>query len=268
MIEMIKEGMWVEILDAKIDKEEPGAASSISWALNEGNSIALATTEISAMAVLSGEIIAQQSRDLGQMVAFDSVVAAVKTQLGPLVADPDLVEVFDFLLKLGVDKNTFFADLLEFLEKYVNSKLRQMRLAGFATLNKIGDRYPHGIVAATKRAYRKDAVKGFVPGPEPNWTPIRPHFKKNMEDLLRFFHQACKPIIVHGGPHVPPQSRILFIANLDVAIADATYIYCKGSGDQPAHGHKVKMCQATLQAYEQLGLPATRKRLAISLVLP
>ena len=70
MIEMIKEGMWVEILDAKIDKEEPGAASSISWALNEGNSIALATTEISAMAVLSGEIIVQQSRDLGQMVAF------------------------------------------------------------------------------------------------------------------------------------------------------------------------------------------------------
>ena len=55
--EAVQEGMRVEILSWKMDVEEPGAASIISQALNEGHAKALCTTELTAVAVLKGEII-------------------------------------------------------------------------------------------------------------------------------------------------------------------------------------------------------------------
>ena len=93
----IQDGMRVEILSWNMDVEEPGAASIISQALNEGHAKALSTTELTAVAVLKGEIILQ-SKDISRGVMFDSVIKAVRRQLDGLAEDPDLIELFDFLM--------------------------------------------------------------------------------------------------------------------------------------------------------------------------
>ena len=49
-----REGLLVEVLSWKIVVEEPGACALISNALNESSSMALRTTELTALSVLSG----------------------------------------------------------------------------------------------------------------------------------------------------------------------------------------------------------------------
>ena len=46
MLEVSTEGLMMEILSWKMDKEEPSAASTISQALNKGHALALKTTEL------------------------------------------------------------------------------------------------------------------------------------------------------------------------------------------------------------------------------
>ena len=56
---VIEEGLDCEILSWKMDVEEPHAASVISQALNQPAMHAMRTTELTAVAVLKGEIIIQ-----------------------------------------------------------------------------------------------------------------------------------------------------------------------------------------------------------------
>ena len=88
--------------------------------------------------------------------------------MGSIAADPDLPELFDFLLKIGAGKNSYVDDLLQFLEKFVNSKKRRMRLSSFKVPNGVGQNYPASMVAIIKRGYRKKPSLGFVAGPEAN----------------------------------------------------------------------------------------------------
>ena len=101
----LQEGLLTEILSWIMDVEEPSAASTISRAFNEGHQLALRTTELTAGAVLKGEIIIQ-SKDISQRVVFQSVRDKVRRELDSLADDPDLVEVFEFLIYLGVGTNS------------------------------------------------------------------------------------------------------------------------------------------------------------------
>ena len=51
------------------------------------------TTELTAVAVLKGEIIVQMSKDVSQRVAFQTVRDRVRSQLHTAADDPDLPEV-------------------------------------------------------------------------------------------------------------------------------------------------------------------------------
>ena len=79
-----------------MDVEEPSAASTISRALNNGSEMALRTSELTAVAVLKGEIVIQMSQNVGQRVAFQTVRDRVRDQLDTTADDPDLAAVFDF----------------------------------------------------------------------------------------------------------------------------------------------------------------------------
>jgi hypothetical protein len=59
MKEAIEEGFPCEMLSWKMDLEEPLAASVISQALNEPQSMSMRTTELTAISVLKGEVISQ-----------------------------------------------------------------------------------------------------------------------------------------------------------------------------------------------------------------
>jgi hypothetical protein len=154
--ELINDGFDCEVLSWRMDVEEPTAASTISQALNKGHEVALRTTELTAVAVLKGEIIIQLSKDVGQRVAFQTVRDRVRAQLDIVADDPDLPELFEFMICVGVGKNSYIDDMLEFGGCSVDSKKRQLRFSAFAVANKMPKLAPWTKIAVLKRAYRKN----------------------------------------------------------------------------------------------------------------
>ena len=59
LAELLRDGLEMEVLSWKIYKEEPSACSLISQALNSGQNLALHTTELTALAVLTGAVTTQ-----------------------------------------------------------------------------------------------------------------------------------------------------------------------------------------------------------------
>ena len=214
----IREGLLTEILSWKMDVEEPAAASTISQALNHGHQLALRTTELTAVAALKGEII-RQSASMNQKVVFQSVRDKVRKELAIAADDPDLVEVFEFLISLGVGTNSYVEDLEAFTKFFVNSKLRQLRLIAFASVNAIADHFPLVKVAVVKRSYRKKPSMGFCPGPEPCWGKFEALHLKDLEAILRFFRVVCKDAV----DELQPQSRSKLLGNVDVLCTEAFY---------------------------------------------
>ena len=217
--ELLDEGADCEILSWKMDVEEPQAASLISQALNTGSEIALRTTELTAVAVLKGEIILQMTKDVSQRVAFNSVRDRVRQELNNAADDPDLPELFDFLISLGVGKNSYVEDMLEFAGCFVDSKKRQLRFSAFSVPNKMFQSCPWAKVAVIKRSYRKKPVSGFCPNPESQWTSVEEVRLQLLEGLLRFFHVDLTDLV----GKLEPQSRQKLLGNIDVAAADAFF---------------------------------------------
>ena len=196
LAEVLTEGMRVEVLSWKMDVEEPEAATTISEALNLPHQQAMRATELTAVAVLKREIIVQLGKDLSQRVAFQSVRDRVRSQLHTAADDPDLPEVFDFLISNGVGSNTYIDDFQQWAQAFVDSKKRQMRFSAFAVVNKMCENCPLSKVAVLKRSYRKPPVNGFCPSPEPGWGDCKYQYLRILEELLRFFHAACKDDVV------------------------------------------------------------------------
>ena len=183
-----------------MDVEEPSAALVISTAANEVNSLQMRTTEIQAMKVLKGEIIVQMSKDKGQAVYFQSVFERVKNTMGSAVADPDLIELFEFLISNGVGKNTYIDDFLDWANVFVNPNKRQLRFAAFSPINKMPDA-PGSRKAVAKRAYRGKPLYGYCPNPEATWETFTLEGLTPLEELLRFFHVRCNEIVKDFTPH-------------------------------------------------------------------
>ena len=219
LAEVLEEGFQVEILSWKMDVEEPNAASVISQALNQPQQMAMRTSELTAVAVLKGEIIVQMSKDVSQRVAFQTVRDRVRSQLHTAADDPDLAEIFGFLIHAGVGKNTYVDHFLEWTGPYVDSSKRQLRFAAFAVVNKMCEQAVWSKIAVLKRAYRKKPTNGFCPGPETAWGDFTWADLKNLEDMLRFFHGA----MAYRVDEMPPHERIKFLANIDIAAADAFF---------------------------------------------
>ena len=68
-----REGLLVEVLAWKIVVEEPGACALISNALNESSQLALHTTELTALAVLSGECGLHSNALNSHTIDFESI---------------------------------------------------------------------------------------------------------------------------------------------------------------------------------------------------
>ena len=215
--EIMAEGVQGEVLSWKMDVEQPNAASLISQAQNLPHQTAMRTTELTAVAVLKGEIIVQMGPTLSQTVAFQTVRDRVRAQLHTAADDPDLQEVFEFLISNGVGKNAYVDQLMEWTQTFVDSKKRQLRFSAFAVINKMYDLGVWTKPAVIKRAYRQKPTNGFCPSPEAAWGEFPwPHVQK-LEDMLRFFHVSCKDSI----DKLKPQSRIQLLGNIDIAAADA-----------------------------------------------
>ena len=102
---------------------------------------------------------------------------------------------------------------------FVDSKLRQLRFAAFAVINKMCAQAVWSKIAVVKRAYRKPPTSGFCPSPESLWGEMTWEHVQKLEDMLRFFHVSCKDRV----EKLKPQSRIKMLGNFDTHAGDAFY---------------------------------------------
>ena len=216
---MIKDGFLCETLSWKMDEEEPDAAVVISTAANEINSAAMRTTEIQAFKTLKGEIIIQMNKTVSQTVCFTSVLQRLQALQCPAVADPDLIELFDFLISNGVGKNSYLDGFLDWANASVNPKKRQLRFIAFAPINKMPDA-PLSRIAVAKRAYRGKPTYGYCPNPEPAWGAVTMEQILPLEQLLRFFHVQCKEVLSARLE----KDRINLLGQVDIAAAEAFFL--------------------------------------------
>ena len=218
MITCIKEGMLMEELGWQINIEEPTACTLISIALNKGHECALKNTELTAVAVLSGEITRRANMELAGRVQFECVKAAVRLELDVIVDEPEFVELFEFVISLGGAKNTYIPGLILFAERYVDQKKRQLRLQAFGEINKMPAECPRTKIATLKRAYRQDPSHGFCPVPESRIVQSTLVEMRSLEDLLQFFHVTMSTAVAGLGDL---HARIAFLANVDVSAVGA-----------------------------------------------
>ena len=216
---IIHEGVLCKVLSYKMDLEEPGAAATISTAVNELNRMAMHTTEIQAFKVLQGEIILQMSKEVGQTVAFQTTLVRVKSILGPAANDPDIVQLFDFLISNGVGKNSYIDDFLHWATVSVNPNKRRLRFAAFTPINNMRP-LPLTQCAVAKRAYRGKPTAGYCPNPESAWGSYTTEQLTPLEDLLRFFHVGCKDLL----DEMLPTGRLQILGNVDIAAAEAFHL--------------------------------------------
>ena len=121
---------------------------------------------------------------------FEFVLAAVRKDLDQFADDPDLIEVFDYLVNKGLGENTYVDDFLDSTSIFVDSKKRKLRLAAFGVTNTIPPRCPWTQGAVLKRAYRKKPSFGYCPSPEADWKSA--NYLDSLEDLLRFSMYSVK----------------------------------------------------------------------------
>ena len=107
MMDVINEGLRMEMLSWKIYTEEPGACAMISNALNKGHEIVLRTAELTALECLTGELSLQANALTARAVSFESVREALRRQLDDYVDEPDFLEMFEFVINLGGSDHTF-----------------------------------------------------------------------------------------------------------------------------------------------------------------
>ena len=216
---IIRDGVLCRVLSWKMDVEEPDAAATISTAFNELTQAAMRTTELQAFQVLKGEIIIQMSKDVGQTVAFQTTVEKVKSMLGPAADDPDLVQLFDFLISNGVGKNFYIDDFLQWANVSINPNIRRLRFAAFIPINNMCA-LPLSRCAVAKRAYRGKPTASYCPNPENTWGSFTMEQLTPLEEILRFFHVQCKGLL----SEIPVKARLQLLGNVDIAAAEAFHI--------------------------------------------
>ena len=196
----------MEALHWKILVEEPGGCCMIANAPNSGNELALRTTELTAISVLAGECALQAKLQDSKEVSFLKVKAKMRSELDTIVDEADFQELFEFVINLGASTGPFIADLIDFGEKFVNQKTRQLRLAAFAIINQMSNNYPRLKVAALKRSYRKSPTYGICPSPEPKFHSASHEYAAAAEEALHYFHGYHKAAVAAFGRRLPATS--------------------------------------------------------------
>jgi hypothetical protein len=188
---LCKDGLYMEVLSWKMYVEEPTACSLISQALNTGQQMALHTTELTAMAVLTGAVAFELQSAVAEEVAFESVKEKVRGELDMFVDLPEFLDLFEFVINMGGNKSSFIPHLLDFGSKFVDQKQRQLRLQTFAEVNKLPLECPRSKVAMIMRAYRKAPLRGQCPNPEAAWSKLPRSVNMRIMIVLSFAFIGC-----------------------------------------------------------------------------
>ena len=147
--------------------EELGVCALISNALNESSSMALRTTELTALSVLSGECALHSNALNSNTIDFESMKMRLQLSIPTFVAEPEFQELFECAINLGASKSSFIPELIRFGSKFVNQKHRQLRLQSFVETNKVNincpERKQHHSRELTERTLHIDIVQHLRP---------------------------------------------------------------------------------------------------------
>ena len=147
----------------------------ISQALNSGQQLALQTSELTALAVLTGSVSLEYESALADHVSFETVKSKVRLELDMYMDQAEFTDLFEFVVDMGAHKNNFIRMFLEFGSLFVDQKQRQLRLSAFAEVNQMPLETPRCKLAVLMRAYRKMPSKTWCPSPEPAWARCPRH---------------------------------------------------------------------------------------------
>ena len=103
----------MDILHWKILVEEPGACSLISQALSKGTTLAMRTSEITALSTLLGAVTWVQAQN-ELALSVDVVKKRVCDELDTWVLEPEFIDLFDFVVSMGGRDAGFINELLDF----------------------------------------------------------------------------------------------------------------------------------------------------------
>ena len=184
-------------------------------------------------------------KDISQRVAFSTVRERVRAELHNAADDPDLAEIFDFLISNGVGANEYITSLLDWTAVFVDSTRRQLRFQAFAIVNKMCSEAVWSKMALIKRAYKHVPSNGYCQSPEPAWGCFQWRDLQLLEELLRFFHVSCKKYVDKLSQY--DQQKLL--GNIDISAADEFLI---AKDPRRRHNH---------QKVKEMLLSATRKHL-------
>jgi hypothetical protein len=90
----------MEVLSWKILLEEPGACSFISQAWNKSSTLALRTSEITAISAIAGAVSMELvAKEIG--LSFEGVKARLRDELDIWVLQAEFLDLFEFVVAMG-----------------------------------------------------------------------------------------------------------------------------------------------------------------------
>ena len=217
-------GLEMEVLSWKMYTEEPEACHAISQALNKGQELALKTSLFTAVAALTGAIDFEMQKQMANSIVYEQIVAKLRNELRQYVDEPEFVDLFEFVVQLGASKAPFIPHLLAFGSKFVDSKVRQLRLQAFAEANKLPHDCPWVKIALILRSLRKTPQRTWCPPPEATWVKMPRARLERLQGIFLFFHYTCQRAL----QNMDAPQRLALLCNVDCVCAEAALQACFG----------------------------------------
>ena len=213
-------GLLWEVLAHTIQEEEPEACAIIQAALNAKNGLFLVCHEMQAISRLM--TLTSTPTVVGTPNPWEVVLTRMRETMPQFCEDKCFIDMYSFVVDMGAQASVFLVDLKNFHQKFVNAKVRRLRLEAFATVNLLPLEMPHLKVAFLKHLYvdgRFDS-HGFCTSlntptiKKLSTSPAGQSASALAEDVLRFFHVECRDAIAQLEAGV----RVKFYGNLDKSI--------------------------------------------------
>ncbi|CAK0844018.1 unnamed protein product [Prorocentrum cordatum] len=218
-------------------------------AMNRPQAFSMRTSELEAMKILSSEI-KNANADGSDTITYESAMQAACARLGSSPFRPLLCDFCDFILNLGADEGPHVRELIDFVETYVNSATRMLRLPAFGLAGEVSAQFPRAKVAIIMRAYRLPSRKASEQAGAPGWC-IEPELAwkqralgpqlRLMEDVLHAHHVALRTEIAKRLDN-NASAVVQFLTNVNIQCHSAMAVVVKGANPSTA-----KASEALLQ---------------------
>ena len=160
---LVQRGLKWQVLSAKMDVEEPKAASIINIALNKKNEAVMVTSHQELMSAMCS--LAKPDPLSGRVPSCDLIRDELVMRYGAAIDDPYLFRVYAFVLDSGGTGSVLLQDLADFCQQYVNPKTRKLQMQSYEIVGKYPTTLQRLRLGAIFWAYRQAPTRGWCPLP-------------------------------------------------------------------------------------------------------